>query len=935
MIRMGLFLWCATVSLAVKAEAFNVPVTVVGMANARNELVRVDDRMTFFSDGTTLTFDYDGAARNNDPGGGLVAKATVRDAAVHQDDNVALVFAQQPGQIIRHIAVNVNGVVFDRIRHGTAKWDAKWDAEGLEIVSSEARSGRWRLKLRVPLKSLGVTETAIVNVMRESPGQMPAFARATRGVFNGKGFDLTGLSGPSAGEIKECVNPFQAHLPLPPNRARTGDIPSTAEFKVGGMDGAVLYYPGQNRMRVNVVGADAAPVLVFEGRRLTLAKEGERHTALTETPTGPGSYPLSLEIGGKIFADVAKIEKRRLPWEGNSIGKTDLVLPPFAAIARQGEDGLSVVHRTYRFGGDGLPRSIVALGRELLAAPASYVCQVDGKPIDLSGKDGAALEVSARGTSASVRGATGTGPLRLTGAGRFEYDGFLWNDLTLSGTGCIDRLTLVVPFRADEVPLFHAVAPNTIRYNPAGRLPDGEGVVWGGSKLFRKPHLPENGYEEAAVPYVWLGAERRGLCVFVNDTHGMALEPKADAVRIVRAGDVVRLEYDFINRPVDVVGTHRLAFGLQATPVKTADAALSQEYQSSNATCPKGMIARVGVGWRESGFENHWARVPKDGDWSLFTTAMAKACPTPNCSPFKYSDPTLTWEKDEAVRYYASEWISRSTGYEGAVRTFLVPSSVDYVLWRYKEWTDLGLKGLYFDDMFLISCCNPDTAGGSFGILEMRELVKRAAVMQHEAGLRHRMLQIHMTNALLVPSFAFATSLLTWEDHYGEDPFPRRFPIDYVRAESLGTQVGCEGAVLDGIKRKSTPETDWKGPDGLFRRLTREQHAILLPCGMTMWARSGAAVDIRERLRLLGPLSNFRIWEPDCSFVPFWEDDGRLGHAPEDVLVSSYRRGDEALVVLGNLTDVPQTVSLPGEQVTVAARDVATVKVRLPEEKVK
>ena len=269
------------------------------------------------------------------------------------------------------------------------------------------------------------------------------------------------------------------------------------------------------------------------------------------------------------------------------------------------------------------------------------------------------------------------------------------------------------------------------------------------------------------------------------------------------------------------------------------------------------------------------------------------------------------------------------------MRTFLVPSSVDYVLWRYKEWTDLGLKGLYFDDMFLISCCNPDTAGGSFGILEMRELVKRAAVMQHEAGLRHRMLQIHMTNALLVPSFAFATSLLTWEDHYGEDPFPRRFPIDYVRAESLGTQVGCEGVVLDGIKRKSTPETDWKGPDGLFRRLTREQHAILLPCGMTMWARSGAAVDIRERLRLLGPLSDFRIWEPDCRFVPFWEDDGRIGQAPEDVLMSSYRRGDEALVVLGNLTDVPQTVSLPGEQVTVAARDVATVKVRLPEEKVK
>ena len=100
-----------------------------------------------------------------------------------------------------------------------------------------------------------------------------------------------------------------------------------------------------------------------------------------------------------------------------------------------------------------------------------------------------------------------------------------------------------------------------------------------------------------------------------------------------------------------------------------------------------------------------------------------------------------------------------------------------------------------------------------------------------------------------------------------------------------------------------------------------------------MWARSGAAVDIRERLRLLAPLSAFRIWESDCNFVPFWEDDGKLGRAPEGVLMSSYRRGDEALVVLGNLTDAPQTVSLPGESVTVEARGVKTVAIRLPKEK--
>ena len=922
--------FCIGVSLMVAAEDFATPMTIVGMVSANNELVRPDDRMTFRSTDGIMVFEYEGAARNNDPGGGLVAKAVRRDGNVFLDDNIALVFAEHPGQIIRHMALNVNGVVFDRIRRGTSKWDVSWNAEGLEVVSSEARSGQWRLQVRIPLAALEVKGSTVVNVMRESPGSTPAFARSTRAVFNGKGFGLVGLDRPNSGKPKEYLNPFQARIPIPPNRARMGAIPSSAEFKLEGIDGAVLYYPSQNRMRVNLfVEGKEVPKLLFEGREMSFEKAKPLQTVSVQTPPAPGTYPLSLKVGDRLFADVAKIEKRNLPWEGNGIGKADVVLPPFTPISKDGRDVLSVLHRKYRFGGDGLPQSVIALGREMLSAPIAYACRIDGRDIRLESRSLASLRVSQSGASAVVGGLSESEKVRVTSTGRFEYDGFLWNDIELAGAGRIERMTLEVPFNAAEVPLFHAVAADTIRYNPAGLLPPGTGIVWKGSQLFRKPPAPDDDYEPSVVPYVWLGAERRGLCVFVNDTHGMSLDPSKDAVRIIRDGETVRLEYDLINRSVELSGTHRISFGIQATPVKTADKVLAREYQASNATRPGGMIARVGIGWRESGFENHWARVPKDGNWSLFTDAMEKACSKPDCTAFKYSDPTLTWEKDEAVRYYASEWVSRSTGYEGAVRTFLVPSSIDYVLWRCRQWTELGLRGLYFDDMFLMPCRNPDTSGGSFGILEMRELVKRAAVMQHQFGQRHRLLQIHMTNALLVPSFAFATSLLTWEDHYGEELFQDRFPIDYVRAESLGTQVGCEGIVLDGIKRKTTPESEWKGAGGKFRRLTRNQHAILLPCGLSMWVRSGAAVDIAERIRLLSPICEFRIWEPDCCFVPFWEDDGRLGRVPDGVLLSSYRRDNEALAVIGNLTERPQDIDLPGKSVRVEAGDVQLVRVNL------
>ena len=153
-------------SFTISAEEFRTPVTIVGMVNAKNELVRPDDKMTFMSNGSTLTFVFDGAARNNDPGGGLVASAVTRDGAVYLDDNVALVFSEQPAGVIRHLAFNVNGVVFDRVRRKGAKWDDAWAAEGLEVISSEARSGRWHLAVRVPLVSVGATGTTIINVMR-------------------------------------------------------------------------------------------------------------------------------------------------------------------------------------------------------------------------------------------------------------------------------------------------------------------------------------------------------------------------------------------------------------------------------------------------------------------------------------------------------------------------------------------------------------------------------------------------------------------------------------------------------------------------------------------------------------------------------------------------------------------------------------------------
>ena len=767
---------------------------------------------------------------------------------------------------------------------------------------------------------------------------------------------------------------------------RTESVPATARFDIGAAEGVVYHYPGMGKLRINVYPAPEAPLKIaavkIAGRTSELERKGGMFTAMVDVPEERGEYRIDFatvdESGGRrLVKNAWKLVREVFEWEGNSIGEERVIVPPFKPIAVQASKA-GFIMRDYELGAAGLPASVKALGRELLAAPVRFEAVIDSREVVFEGPP-AEIADSPDGYDAVFKAGASAAGVAVAVSGRLEYDGFAWYEARFTGVEgkTVDRLSLIMPIKDREAPLMHICTVDSIRSNPTGAVPKGEGVVWDGRGLSRYTGALDPMFAPQVVPYVWLGAEQRGISWFVNDTCGMRHDPAKSALRIRRVGKVLQLEADFITRPSRLKEGHAVSFGIQATPVKPVDRALGRHFQNSVGFCPEGMISRFTVAGDSSGFWNSWARRPWNDDWSLleancrqaataaysnglmraftaYTNASdraldeyAKDLPvmhgkTPHVKwmrsvrahslmktlaikkpsfTSKYSDPTLNWKCEPAQKAYRSEWVSQRTGYIGAERNFLTPSYIDYCMFYYEKLARSGVKGIYFDDMFPMTCRNPDTSAkcddegvwhGSFGILEMRELVKRTAVMQHTLKLTPRYLQVHMTNCLLVPAFAFATSAVSWEDHYGEEVFQKRFPLDYVRAESLGSQVGLEAVALDGIYRRGHDFKDWK--ERHFDFLTRTQQAVLLPLGVKTSmrpARPFEGVSKKELFKILEALARFEVWADDCEFIPAWSENGVpvAGH-PEHVLAGVYRRPGRSLAVFGNQQDKSASFAL-------------------------
>lgn len=758
--------------------------------------------------------------------------------------------------------------------------------------------------------------------------------------------------------------------------AASGRHPATAKFEIPGLgDGQLFYYPGFNKAAVQINFASEKMienVNVFavdkNGNKTsaTAVKMNRYYRALLQLNKDTGEYSFGIDVTAKgakpeIIKNICKVEKRSFQWENNNLGKDKIIIPPFIPI-KTDEGFVEVLDRKHKINPSGLWNSLVIKGKEQLAAPMRFECVINGKIQVLKG-DRVSITTEDNGYAARIDSSVKSdGGIRIDNETCFEYDGFSWSKVKLFNieNKQIDRLTLVIPLKKEESPMFHVVS-NTIRTNPAGNIPDGTGLVWDGTKLKRATEFGKEIIHPQLVPYIWIGGEANGLCWFLDSSYGYKLKRDSSAMRIVRDDKELRLEIDIINRPSMLKDGHAFEFGMQATPVKPIDKKLRSVVYDSSGEGIKGMNTAFPVHGNLLGYVYNWSKLPYRKDFSLFDNSLAllngktqnsiysewiknngddikniiskvpasngdnaehyemvrnnfykftfgKKKPVPSII-YKYSDPRLSFMLEDEADYFKSEWWSPQVqGYFGAYRIFPTPSALDFMIYSYAQELKHGLQGIYLDDTFIMPSDNPDTLAridnegelhACIGILAMRELVKRIAVMQHQSKCSPRLLIVHMTNAQIVPCFSFATSQLSWESMFGETPLQERYTLDAVRAVDTGLHVGMDPVALGGILRKtSTPEA-WKTENA---RLSRTSLAMTLPHGVKIWYR-WSPDDIYWPVvsKVYEKMSELGCWNDDSVFVPYWIKDSAIAASSRDIIISSYRRPGACMAIVANM----------------------------------
>ncbi len=571
----------------------------------------------------------------------------------------------------------------------------------------------------------------------------------------------------------------------------------------------------------------------------------------------------------------------QFPWLPNTIGLSDLTIAPWTPIERSGA-AISLWNKKYLLNGAGLADKVENGNEPQFSGSMKLEAVADGKSFALIGPGATVV----RQTAASVELASAVqgGPLHIKVQTRVEFDGFVWNTMTLEPTKAnVGRLSLVVDMPEREAGYF--VTTNGGWSSYYGKTPD----RWD-SRESSLSNMVGN-----FVPYVFLTDSERGFSWFADNEAGWRLDPALPTQEVLRHEGLVTLRVNFINKGGAIDQPMTLRYGWMVTPQKPQPKGWRGYLIGSQKYFPQS----TPVFWNEADWAVSWpyysSPFPKDYEKSRRLLDGTANRGVVGC--VGNIAHAIARYVDYQGRFFpalASEWgIRPGDDTNGDVARSRGPN--DFQLFHFDRWSKLsGLGCLYFDENYLPEDWNYLSGGAyllpdervqpGYNYLGLREYNKRLRYMFHDNGKPAPNLWEHTTGGHAVYAWMPDVSMEgeNIEPTDLTDDYMEALPASRLRSIGMGRNLGSAPFIMDQASRHGKGEV-----------------SKILSHQLVGWILAHDVLP--EQTAFWPPLaSELELWRDDVRFLAYWKRGLGIECPTPGIDVSAHVRPGNAVLWVVN-----------------------------------
>jgi hypothetical protein len=596
-------------------------------------------------------------------------------------------------------------------------------------------------------------------------------------------------------------------------------------------------------------------------------------------------------------------------WLAERDDSLDRVLPPFTPLVTEtpGDNQVTIRcwGRAYHYDRGLLPTSIETGGIDnVLAGPMQLFIgdqPIAGASITVEKQSDMRDELTV--TAADARAT-------LTNAAWIEYDGVIFNEITITAKQDLRDVTLRIPMQAAHARYGHFAS-------------GGFGAGGGKTMPLDKPTT------SAFYPVVWIGDFERGVAWFMEGMADAATR-KAEPIAVTPNDDVTELRVQLVDA-LAAGETATVRFGLMATPVKPQHPRYPLNQFARTALWDDAPVVplHATVWWHPySFFQDILEYDPAKRKMFNPGDVLAEMLRESNTITLPYMTPyTLTSEYPEA-NHYRREWeliparhgvvqprpISPDEKLEW-VECWMSPASESYRRFYASRVADTikrtGLRGIYFD----FATAVPDSniyhgSRGGFPILGLRDFYRRLVNEFVKAGVEDYVIVAHNSQSVQIPALAFVTHFFNGEHlrtassptlHEGRD-YLDTMPLYWFGIEQSGLPWGIHPNMLSEFD-ESPQWLRKKGAkfDALTEYLWDRTPSIVMPMLLHGGLPDGYNLSVPYYKSVVATLHQLDV--PTATFHPYWRNSDLIEVEGADFKVSAYSRPEQprVLLVVGNL----------------------------------